>query len=248
MTSYGTLVSVLTPAHNAQAVITRALRSVQAQSVTDWEMIVIDDGSDDGTVSLVQELAVQDPRLRLIRQDPQQGAAAARNAGLAQARGRYVAFLDADDAWAPDKLSQQLSVMAQQGAALSYSGFARVRAGTRHVVQVPPRVTRAQLLRGNCIGCSTAVYDRAVLGDMPMPQLRMRQDYALWLTVLGQVPYAVGVCAPLVDIHVTPGSLSSNKWRAMQATWRMHHDHFGTGRMRAAWYVLAHTLRRLWRG
>lgn len=212
-------------------------------------MIIIDDGSADTTYDIAQSLAREDQRLRVLRHSKgQQGAAAARNTGLKAAQGRYIAFLDADDEWMPDKLAQQLAQMRAHRAGLSYTGFMRVSPTAAREVNVPARVTRAQLLRGNLICCSSAVYDRAMLGTVPMPDLPMRQDYALWLTLLAQLPEAVGVQTPLVRLHVTPGSLSSNKWRAMRATWAMHHDHFGTGALRSAFYVVFHTLRRLWRG
>lgn len=242
------LVTVITPARDAASVLARAVRSVQAQTLDDWEMIIVDDGSTDATPQLAQSLAQKEPRLRVLHHEGGQGAARARNTALAAARGRYIAFLDADDAWTPDKLAQQLDAMHAQAAGFSYTGFMRVRqTGARHV-QVLPRVTRAQLLLGNTICCSSAIYDRALLGSVLMPDLAMRQDYALWLTLLTRVPFAVGVPASLVHLHVTPGSLSSGKWRAMRATWAMHHRYFGVGRTRAAFYTLSHTWRRLRRG
>lgn len=242
------LVTVITPARDAASVLARAVRSVQAQTLDDWEMIIVDDGSTDATPQLAQSLAQKEPRLRVLHHEGGQGVAMARNTALAAARGRYIAFLDADDAWTPDKLAQQLDAMHAQAAGFSYTGFMRVRqTGARHV-QVPPRVTRAQLLLGNTICCSSAIYDRALLGSVLMPDLTMRQDYALWLTLLTRVPFAVGVPASLVHLHVTPGSLSSGKWRAMRATWAMHHQYFGVGRTRAAFYTLSHTWRRLRRG
>lgn len=241
-------VSVITPAHNAATVLARAVASVQAQKLTDWEMIIVDDGSGDGTADLAYSLAQKERRLRVLSHPTGQGAAAARNTALAAAQGRYVAFLDADDEWVTTKLAQQISVMQSQQAALCYTGFLRVSDTVERFVRVPSRVTRAQLLYGNIICCSSAVYDRAVLGSVFMPPLPLRQDYALWLTLLEQVPQAVGINMPLVRLHVTRGSLSSNKWRAMRATWAMHRNHFGVGALQSAGYVVAHSLRRLWRG
>lgn len=245
---FAVTVSVLTPVRNGAAVLARAVRSVQAQTCSDWEMIIVDDGSEDDTRTRAAALAAADPRLRLLCHATGQGAAAARNTGLAQARGRFIAFLDADDAWEPEKLTLQLSAMEATGAGLSYTGFRRISAATSRTVTVPDRVTRAELLRGNLICCSSAIYDRKLLGTVPMPGLKLRQDYALWLTLLARVPEAVGVPQALVNLHVTPGSLSSNKLRAMRATWRMHRDHFGTGPLRAAFYVAAHLWGRLRRG
>lgn len=241
-------VSVLTPAHTAAAVLARAVESVQAQGVTDWEMIIVDDGSRDDTYAVAMGLAQNDPRLKVLRHGAQQGAAAARNTALNVAKGRYIAFLDSDDAWVADKLQVQLADMQARGAALSYTGFWREAKGQRHRVRVPATVTRQKLLFGNCIGCLTAIYDRHVFGSVPMPDLLMRQDYALWLALLAKVPVAHGVDQPLAVYHRTDGSLSANKWRAAGATWTMYRAHLGIGRIRAFVYLASHNLRRLWRG
>ncbi len=247
-TEFPVAVSVITPAYNAATVLARAVASVQAQTLTDWEMIIVDDGSDDATAEIAHELAANEPRLRVFRHETGQGVAAARNTALAAAQGRYIAFLDADDEWVAPKLEQQLDMLQKQDAALSYTGFLRVSNTAEHAIQVPDRVTRAQLLYGNVICCSSVVYDRAVFGSVSMPPLRLRQDYALWLTLLAQVPAAVGVNTPLVRLHMSHGSLSANKINALWATWHMHHNYFGTGALRSAFYVAVHALRRLLRG
>ena len=245
---FSVTVSILTPVRNGAEVVGRAIRSVQAQTMADWEMILVDDGSEDDTVAQILALAADDPRVHLLRHETGAGAAAARNSALAAARGRYVAFLDADDAWAADKLALQLALMAKTGAGLCYTGFTRISGTGAHVVEVPATVTRAQLLRGNVICCSSAMYDRALLGSVPMPDMKLRQDYALWLTLLDRLPQAVGLSQSLVQLHVTPGSLSSNRLRASWATWQMHRGYFGVGPLRAAYYVAAHLYGRLRRG
>lgn len=241
-------VSVITPAYNAAKVLARAVRSVQAQTFVEWEMIIVDDGSDDGTAELARALMQEEPRVRVLSHEAGQGAAAARNTALQAATGRYIAFLDADDAWTPTKLAQQIGVMQAQDAALSYTGFLRISNTVERFVKAPARVTRRGLLFGNVICCSSAVYDRAAFGTVLMPPLPMRQDYALWLTLLARTDHAVGIDAPLVRLHVTRGSLSSDKGRATRATYAMHHDYFGTNAVLSAVYVACHTLRRLWRG
>jgi len=247
-TDFPVTVSILTPARNAAGVLERAVRSVQAQTFVDWEMIIVNDGSGDDTAQCARALAAKEPRVHVFDHAAGQGAAAARNTGLAHARGRYIAFLDADDAWAPEKLAHQVEAMKDAKAGLSYTGFVRISDKSSHIVEIPAQVTRSELLRGNCICCSSAMYDRTILGSVSMPDLKMRQDYALWLTVLGKIPHAVGVPLSLVHLHVTAGSLSSNKLQAMRATWQMHHGYFGVGALRAAFYVMSHTLRRLLRG
>ncbi|MCE8519053.1 glycosyltransferase family 2 protein [Ruegeria pomeroyi] len=241
-------VSVITPAYNAAAVLPRAVASVQAQSLRDWEMLVVDDGSTDDTLAIARALAAGDPRITVMAQARNGGPATARNRALAAARGRFIAFLDADDAWLPEKLERQLAFMTEHGAGLSYTGFWRIAAGRRWQVNVPGSVTRAQLLRGNVIGCLTAIYDREVYGTVEMPDLPMRQDYALWLDLLSRKEPALGLDLPLAEYHRTPGSLSAKRFRALGATWRLYRDHAGLSAPHAAWCLSNHLVRRLIRG
>ncbi|MBT2131670.1 glycosyltransferase family 2 protein [Aliiroseovarius lamellibrachiae] len=240
-------VSVIIPTYNAEAFLRDTVASVQAQSFTDWELILSDDASQDGTLPLAQELARQDPRIKIVQAAQNGGAAKARNRALQAATGRYMAFLDADDKWRPEKLSRQLAFMAQTGAALSYTEFMRhFESETRHVA-LPATVDRKTLLRGNLIACSTAIYDRAQLGLVEMPDVRMRQDFGLWLRILDQIPMAHGLQEPLMDYTVRSDSLSSNKVKALAATWRLFHQVEGFGVLKSTWllaHVIAGRLRR----
>ena len=242
------MVSVIMPVYNAEMTLEQAVTSVQAQSLEAWELLLIEDGSQDGSAELCADLARRDDRIRVVYQPVNTGAAAARNAGLAVARGRYIAFLDADDCWLENKLQRQVSFMQETGTVLCYSGFWRQSADARHLVQVPARVTRADLLRGNVIGCLTAIYDRAHFGAVQMPLLRMRQDFAFWLQLLEQCEAARGIDAPLAVYHVNPQSLTAGRGRAMRATWHMYRRHLGLPVWQAAWYMTQHLMRRILRG
>ena len=162
------LFTVVTPVWNAAATLGEAAASVAAQSLPDWEQILVDDGSTDGSRALAAALAAADPRRRLLAWDDNRGAAEARNAAIRAARGRYIAFLDADDRWHPEKLARQLAQHGATGAGLVFSAYRRIGADGRALgtVAVPPRVDRAGLLRGNVIGCLTAVYDTARFGKV----------------------------------------------------------------------------------
>jgi len=241
-------VSVIMPVYNAEATLARAVASVQAQDYPDWELLLIEDGSRDGSAKICASLAGADPRIHYLQQPQNGGAAAARNAGMARAQGRYLAFLDADDEWLPQKLSHQLQFMQEQGAGFSYTGFWRQRGDQRHQVRVPASVDRRQLLKGNVIGCLTALYDRAHFGTVEMPDLRMRQDFALWLKLLAQGGLAHGLDQPLAVHHVQANSLSAPRGRAMRATWQLYRGHLGCPPWQAAWYMSNHLVRRLFRG
>jgi len=237
------------PAYNSAAVLARAVASVQSQVFENWELIIVDDASHDNTRDIATQLSQKEPRIIVFFQDVRGGAAAARNRAIAQARGRYIAFLDADDEWLPEKLDQQISAMTKGGAALCYTGFWRQKTGhDKHRVHVPATVTRKTLLRGNVIGCLTAVYDRDQLGTILMPDLPMRHDFALWLDILARTDRAVGIDTPLAIYHQSSTSLTGNKWRAQRGTWRMFRRHLGLPRHLAAFYLLSHLIQRLKRG
>jgi len=239
------LVTVVTPVWNAAATLHEAVASVRAQTLPDWELILVDDASTDGSRDLARALAAGDPRIRLIERATNGGAAAARNAAIRAGRGRLVAFLDADDRWYPEKLARQAAFMAAEGHALVFAAYRRVDALGRPlgVVRPPPRVSREALLRGNVIGCLTAVYDSAVFGRAEMPDVRRRQDYGLWLRLLRQVPYAHALPEVLADYRVRPASLSGARLGAAAATWTLYREVEGLGRARAGLY-LAHNLAR----
>ncbi len=240
-------VSVITPVWNAAATLAETVASVQAQSFPDWEMLLVDDGSGDGSRALAEGLAAQDPRLRVMGWAENRGAAAARNAGIAAARGRHVAFLDADDLWRPEKLGVQLDYIARTGAVFVFSAYARMDEAGRPLgrVGVPARVDHDALLRGNVIGCLTALYDAAHFGPVEMPDLRRRQDYGLWLRLLARGGEAHGIDAVLADYRVRRRSLSANKVTALAATWRLYRETAELSRPRAAWCLAHNAFRAL---
>ena len=191
-TSAAPAVSVVVPLYNKAPHVEAALRSILAQSFTDFEVIVVDDGSTDGGAEIVA--GITDPRLRLLRQD-NAGAGAARNAGIAAARGRWVAFLDADDLWYPDKLARQLAALARSPE-LVWAAGAFMRIVDNQPTQ-PPRVLDESwfadeevirdalliLAGGRPIWTGTVMVRRDVLLELGGfdPTLRTGQDTLLWV-------------------------------------------------------------------
>jgi teichuronic acid biosynthesis glycosyltransferase TuaG len=238
-------VTVITPFWNAEATLTEAVASVQAQTRPDWEMILIDDGSTDGSRDCAAGLAAADPRIRLLALGTNLGPAAARNAGIRAARGRFIAFLDADDRWCREKLAVQIGYMEETGAPFTFAAVRRITTEGRSlgVLPAPARVDHARLLRGNVIPCQTAVYDAGHYGRVEMPDLPRRQDYGLWLRLLARGDEAHGLPQVLADWRLRPGALSANKLRAAAGTWRVYREVAGLSRGRAA-HSLAHNLAR----
>lgn len=220
------LVSIITPTFNAESYIAETIRSVAAQTYENWEHIIIDDASGDRTVDVVRALQDRDPRIRLISLPQNGGAAISRNTGIAAASGRFIAFLDADDLWVPEKLSIQIGYMLRKNVPFTFAGYRKIDANGRVFgqVDVPSRVSRGQVLKNNHIGCLTAVYDTAHFGRVQMPLIRKRQDLGLWLRLLRHTPYAEGLPGYLGYYRIRKGSISSNKADAARYTWRLYRD------------------------
>lgn len=234
-------VSVITPVWNAAETLGASVASVRAQTEPDWEMWLVDDGSTDDSLARARELAAADPRIRVIALGENRGAAVARNTGIRAARGRFIAFLDADDLWRPSKLSAQLAAL-RSGHPFVFSAYQRMDAAGRPLglVRVPASVDHARLLRGNVIGCLTAIYDSAHFGKVEMPDLRRRQDYGLWLALLRRGGVALGLPDILADYRVRRESLSSNKLVAARATWAVLREVEGLSAPRAGYYFLSY--------
>lgn len=216
-------VSVIMPVFNACASLDQAIGSVLAQSFRDFELIVIDDGSTDGSASLADDYALADSRVVVIHQ-PNQGVAVARNRGLQVATGELVAFLDADDWWHPGKLDVQVQCMHDLGVKVSYTCYERVdRKGSPLNSVSPPReVDFKAMLIANHIGNLTGMYDRS-LGGEEFKQIG-HEDYLFWLEKVRQAGRAVRVAesTPLAYYRISDSSLSSNKFRAAKWRWNIY--------------------------
>ena len=242
------LVSVVMPVYNAQATMRRSIESVLEQSHRNIELILVNDGSKDGSPAIMDDYAARDPRVVAIHQ-ANGGVAAARNRGLQAARGSHVAFLDSDDWWTPDKLALQLDHMQRTGARVCYTAYQRVAEdGTPLTAVVPPqRVDYADMLHSNRIGNLTGIYERS-LGEAEFQKMG-HEDYVFWLDRVRRAGHAERVTdsVPLAYYLVRDGSVSSNKLRAAGWQWRIYRDVERLPWLRSAWCMLhyvAHALRK----
>ncbi|EUC71619.1 glycosyl transferase [Alcanivorax sp. 97CO-5] len=238
-------VSIITPCYNARHTLARTIESVLSQNFLSWELLLVDDKSTDDTDQHAQAFCDRDNRIKLIRLKENSGAAVARNRGIASARGRYIAFIDADDEWHKDKLSIQISQMKEQGWPLSYTAYTRINpeGACINTVGVPPIIHYRQLLKTNYIGCSTAVYDSEQLGKVFMPELRKRQDFGLWLKILKKTTSGYGINLALTRYCVHQDSLSSNKRNTAGYNWRLYRDEEQLNAIMASYYFANYALR-----
>lgn len=232
-------VSVVMPAYNARGSIDASIASVRAQTLADWELIVVDDGSSDGTRELVREYAAQDSRIKYVANPRNLGVAMTRNRGLDLARGRYIAFLDSDDLWMPGKLAAQVAFLDNTGIAISYGAYRRVDEASVILADVipPAWVDYRAMLRSNFIGNLTGIYRREALGDLRFQALG-HEDYLFWLNALRRVGLARATPfdGPIAAYRVAKGSRSANKLRAMGWQWAIYRKYLRLSLPSSIWF------------
>jgi glycosyltransferase involved in cell wall biosynthesis len=233
------LVSIITPVHNSFSHIEDTINSVLDQTFLDWELILIDDKSADNGLSILKKFVEQDPRIRLLTNSENRGAAISRNRGIEAANGRYIAFLDSDDLWDPNKLERQLEFMTSKNYPFTFTAYRKFKDNkTVGIQEVPEKVSHRELLKTCSIGCLTAMYDTEVLGKVYMPDISRRQDFALWLKILKMTPYAYGLNVPLAKYRLRPNSISGNKFKAATYQWRVYREFENLSFFEASYYFL----------
>ncbi|MEH6388839.1 MAG: glycosyltransferase family 2 protein [Pseudomonas profundi] len=213
--------SVVMPVYNGSETLEESVSSVLNQTFDDFELIIVNDCSTDGTSDIVARLASRDGRIVNIKLSENEGVAHARNRAIELAVGRYICFLDADDTWLPEKLEKQLEAFSG-GALVVCSSYFRFRAegGAESLVAVPAYFSYRQMLSGNMIGNLTGAYDSWKLGKFYQKKIG-HEDYLMWLRVMAEARRAVGIAEPLARYRVGAGSLSGSKIRAAAWTWHI---------------------------
>lgn len=232
------LVSVIVPAYGAAPYIERTIESVRAQGYADWEMLIADDCSPDNTRELVAAWSNRDPRVKLIALDRNGGPAAARNAAIDRAQGRWLAFLDSDDMWLPGKLERSIAHAQANRAALVFTGFRRMsqdQSRTGGYIGVPRTLTYSGLLGNTAIATSTALVDRALAGDVRMEGVYY-DDFVCWLSILKRGHVAHGLDEDLMRYRVLANSVSRNKGRSAREVWKTYTAVEKLGLAASAWY------------
>lgn len=213
------LVSVIMPSYNAEKYIKEAIESVIAQTYTNWELFVIDDGSTDKTAEIAQSYAEKDSRIILHRNSCNMGTANTRNVGIKLANGEWIATLDSDDIWHPEKLEIQLKKAEETGALFLYTSYSLFCDGFREEYTVPEKVDYSSLLTENVIGCSTVMMHKSILKDHLFPSEVYHEDYALWLDLLRGGYNAVGCKEVLTEWRIVRNSRSFNKRKSAKNRW-----------------------------
>lgn len=224
-----TTVSIVMPTYNCANYIVSSINSVIAQTLTDWEIQIVDDCSTDNTEQILQPYLEKYLQIHYYRLTQNSGPATARSEAIKRANGKYIAFLDSDDIWYPNKLEKQIAFMNQSGATFSCTGYAQmdVDGNDLHTVMLPPQMTdyKKCIRLSNPIGNLTVMYDQEALGKFEVPQIKKRNDFALWLQILKKTDYCYGMNEVLAAYRMGRSeSVSHNKLAQAKYHWELYHD------------------------
>ena len=242
--SWSPLVSVIMPAYNAAHFVEEAIASVQAQTVTDWELLVIDDGSRDATCEIVENCASCDSRIKFLRNGSNLGVAATRNRGIDLAKGKYIAFLDSDDRWHRRKLEKQIHRLESRNAGIAYCSYGIIDAkGNRCRANylVPETVSFESLQKENCMQCSAMLIRRDILKQIPFKTSYYHEDFILGLDILKAGYRAAGCPEILLDWRYIANSRSFDKKRSARNRWKIYRDYLKLPFLRSAWVFSCYT-------
>ena len=234
------LVSIITPTYNCAKFIAKTIKSVQAQTYKNWEMIIVDDRSKDNTKEIVEEYIKNDPRIHYHLLDENSGAAVARTTAMKLAKGSYMAFLDSDDIWMPDKLERQICWMNENNCAFSCTAYEQIDEIGKpldRIVKTVKKTDYNRLLLDCPVGNSTVMYDVEKMGKFEVPDIRKRNDDALWLQMLKKEKYIWGMPDVLMKYRIRQNSISSNKFKVIKYHWILYRDVEHLSIIRSAFHV-----------
>ena len=220
------LVSIIVPVYNVEAFIEETIKSVLNQTYKKWELILVNDKSNDKSADIISENYLQD-NIRLINLEKNSGAAIARNVGIEEAKGKYIAFLDADDLWQKEKLEKQIKFAKKNNYDFTFTGYEFMNENgkkTGKIVNVPETLSYKQALKNTVISTSGVILNVEELGKdlIKMPNVRRGQDTATWWKILKTGKIAYGLNEPLHFYRKNKKSLSSNKFIALKRTWNIY--------------------------
>lgn len=230
-------VSIIMPAYNSRSTIRESIQSVIGQTFTDWELLIIDDCSPESMKDIAESF--HDKRIRYIHLLKNSGVAVARNTGITQAKGRYIAFLDSDDLWLPEKLAKQIQFMERNHYAFTYTWYRQFvtdPSQSIRLVKTKASVDYRSLLHGNDIGCLTVMIDRQQIPHIEMPG-SYHEDYITWLNILKEGIKAYSLPQDLARYRVSKQSLSGDKKKSLTWTWKVYRESQDLSLLEASWYM-----------
>lgn len=240
------LVSIITPSYNSEKFISETIESVLSQTYQNWEILIVDDVSPDNANEIIEEYIKKDSRIKL---DKNSGAAVARNMAIEEAKGRFIAFLDADDIWEKDKLEKQIKFMIKNDYAFTYTAYEKVDENGNFLenMGIPEKLNYQTLLKANIIGCLTVMYDIEKLGKIYMPTNTKREDFATWLNILKKINFAYGITDSLAQYRVYASQSSGKKINMAKENWKLYREVERLSLIQASYYFTNYAVRGILR-
>lgn len=235
------LISIITPCYNSNKFISETIQSILNQTYLNFELIIIDDNSTDNTVEIVKSFTSKDSRVKLIQLELNSGAAVARNIGLENSKGRFIAFCDCDDIWFENKLEYQICFMLEKSIPISFTSYQLINdkgESMNKVINAIDKITYSEYLKNTIIGMSTSIIDTSLVKEFRFENIRTRQDTMLWITLLKRGHMAYGIKEVLVKYTVRSNSISANKFKAASKVWDLYYNMEKMGLFKSSYYFL----------
>lgn len=232
-------ISIITACYNSEKYIDETIQSVLNQTFTNWEWWIVDDQSKDRSVEKIQQY--EDPRIHLISLEKNKGAAEARNIGLEKATGRFITFLDSDDVWLPEFLEKTRAYLVDNDEELVYASY------KRHDEELEPlledfiaedHITYNRILYNCPIPMLTSMYDSQRIGKIKIPEVDMREDYAMWIEILKKIPEARAIKEPLAIYRIRKTSYSRNKFKILRKQFAVYSKFLNLSLPKSTYYTL----------
>ena len=239
------MISIIMAAYNAEKTICAAIESVLSQTYTSFELIIVDDHSTDSTFETAGSYC--DERIILIRNECNCGVSLTRKRALERAKGEWIAILDSDDKWAPDKLEKQIAFQKANNADLVFTGSAFMDSEGNQlewILHVPKEIHYRKLLKQNLISNSAVLVRREIYARYYSVGDKMHEDFAIWLKMLRDGVTAYGIDEPLLIYRLSAGSKTSNKLKSAKMNWNTYRN-VGLGFVEAIYYMVCYTVNGL---
>lgn len=244
MSNNKALVSIVMPAYNCEKYVVEAINSILAQTYRNWELLVLDDGSKDDTLRIIEEFSQKDSRIKALPNGKNMGVSATRNRGIELASGEWIAFLDSDDMWKPEKLEKQFEIVEKEAAEFLFTGSSYINEegeAYKEIFEVPEKITYKKLRNQNVISCSSVLVKKKYFEHIKMEKDEMHEDYAVWLRILKTGVTAFGVNEPLLIYRISRNSKSGNKMKTVKMTYKVFRF-VGINSIGSAYFMIRHVL------
>ncbi len=238
------LVSIVMPAYNCEKHVVHAINSVLAQTYQNWELLVLDDGSKDNTQHIIEVFCKNDNRIKALPNEKNMGVSTTRNRGIEHASGEWIAFLDSDDMWDPEKLQKQFQIIEKESAEFIFTGASYINEEGepyKGTFAVPAMVTYEKLRNQNVISCSSVLIKKKFFDNIKMEKDEIHEDYAVWLRVLKMGVIAYGVNEPLLIYRISGNSKSGNKIKSVKMTYKVFRF-IGMNPIESAYFMMRHLI------